>query len=206
MIMCVPRMIPDDSSPPAAPTLQQLAELNDALVTATELEQIYAALARHPRVQATPGSAEIFESCRQQLDQDIAVLDEHLENLRVLARSAPLAPEGENESAVERLVSLPDVEPAEPGGSVLATVRRAFHQEDFLRQQLEFSLASARTSGHRKLELQLKMVVLSVAQRCRLLDERYGFARSKSVLVQGFRKQTTRILSLLQGQERRDID
>jgi hypothetical protein len=202
----VPRMNPDDSSPPAAPTLQQLTELNDALVSATELEQIYAALTRHPRVQATPGSAEVFESCREQLGQDIAVLDEHLEVLRVLARSAPLAPGGEGESAAARLASLPDVEPAEPGGSVLATVRRAFHLEDFLRQQLEFSLASAQASGHRKLELQLKMVVLSVAQRCRLLDERYSFARSKSVLVQGFRKQTTRILSLLQGEERRDID
>ena len=50
------------------------------------------------------------------------------------------------------------------------------------------------------------MIVLSVAQRCRLLDERYSFARSNSAFVQGLRKQTTRFLSLLQGEERQDID
>jgi hypothetical protein len=198
----------DPTPPSTPPTPQQLTELNDALVTATELEQIYAALARHPRVQATPGSAEVFESCREQLSQDIAILDEHLENLRVLARSAPRTPEGEGDAAPHppQMASFPDVEPAGPGQSVLETVRRAFHVEDFLRQQLEFSLASAQTSGHRKLELQLKMIVLSVAQRCRLLDERYSFARSNSAFVQGLRKQTTRFISLIQGEERRDID
>ena len=157
---------------------------------------------------ATPGSGEVFESCREQLHEDIALLDEHLENLRGLARSAPVTPEGEGNTAAlpAPLASFPDVEPAEPDKSVFETVRRAFAVEDFLRQQLEFSLASARSSGHRKLELQLKMVVLSVAQRCRLLDERYGFARSNSAFVQGLRKQTTRFLSRLQGEERRDID
>jgi hypothetical protein len=199
-------MNPDPSSPPTVPTLQQLTELNDALVSATELEQIYAALALHPLVRATAGSTEVFESCREQLSQDIAVLDEHLEVLRVLSRSAPPVAGGAEESAPAGLVSLPDVEPAEPGQSVFATVSRAFRLEDFLRQQLEFSLASARTSGHRKLELQLKMIVLSVAQRCRLLDERYSFARSKSVFVQGLRKQTTRFLSRIQGAVRHDID
>jgi len=196
----------DKPIPSTPPTPQQLTELNDALITATELEQIYAALARHPRVQTTPGSAEIFVSCREQLDQDIAVLEEHLESMRLLSRAAPLAAETDGVPSSPRLTSFPDVEPAEPDKSVFETVRRAFHVEDFLRQQLEFSLASAQTSGHRKLELQLKMIVLSVAQRCRLLDERYGFARSKSVLVQGLRKQTTRFLSRLQGEKRRDID
>jgi hypothetical protein len=203
-----PAMKSEQTPSSTPPTPQQLNELNDALVSATELEQIYAALAHHPRVQATPGSAEVFESCRQQLNQDIAVLDEHLESLRVLGRSAPLATEGESEgpAASPRLASFPDVEPADPDKSVFETVRRAFHVEDFLRQQLEFSLASAQASGHRKLELELKMIVLSVAQRCRLLDERYGFARSNSAFVQGIRKQTTRFLSRLQGEERRDID
>jgi hypothetical protein len=194
-----------DLPPSTPPTPQQVTELNDALVTATELEQIYAALARHPRVQATPGSAEVFESCREQLGQDIAVLDEHLESMKLLARSAPATSEGDGETP-PHLASFPDVEPAAPDQSVFDTVRRAFYVEDFLRQQLEFSLASARASGHRKLELQLKMIVLSVAQRCRLLEERYSFARSKNAFVQGLRKQTTRFLSRLQGEERRDID
>ena len=106
----------DPTPPTTPPTPQQLTELNDALVTATELEQVYAALARHPRVLATPGSGEVFESCREQLSQDIAVLDEHLENLRVLARSAPRSPEGEGDASAPaaRLASFPDVEPAGP--------------------------------------------------------------------------------------------
>jgi hypothetical protein len=50
------------------------------------------------------------------------------------------------------------------------------------------------------------MISLSAEQRCRLLEERYGFARSKSVLVQGLRRQTTRFLSKITGEKRNDID
>jgi hypothetical protein len=198
----------DSSSIPTPPTPQQLTELNDALVSATELQRLYAALAQHPRVLRTPGSSEIFESCREQVGQDLAVLDEQLERLQALARFAPAEAEREGalpDSAAGRL-SFPDVEPADLQKSVFETVRKAFHLEDFWRQQLTFSLHSAQERQHLKLELQLKMILLSAEQRGRLLDERYGFARSKSLLFQGLRRQTTRFLSKLQGEQRHDID
>jgi hypothetical protein len=195
----------DDPSPPTPPTPQQLTELNDVLLSATELERLYAALARHPRVQTTPGSIEIFGALREQLSQDMAVLGEHLEALPLPGASAPALNSAESNLATF-LDSLPDIEPADPHKSVFDTVRKAFHLEDFLHRQLDSSLASAQGRGHRRLELQLKMILLSAAQRCRLLEERYSFARSKSVIVQGLRRQTTRILSRLQGEERRDID
>jgi hypothetical protein len=200
----------DSSSIPTPPTPQQLTELNDALVSATELQRLYAALAQHPRVLKTPGSSEIFESCREQLGQDLAVLDEQLERLQSLARFAPAEAEREGEGAMPASsagrLSFPDVEPADPQKSVFETVRKAFHLEDFWRQQLTFSLHSAQQRRHLKLELQLKMIILSAEQRCRLLEDRYGFARSKSLLFQGLRRQTTRFLSKLQGEQRHDID
>ena len=203
----------DSSSIPTPPTPQQLTELNDALVSATELQQLYAALAQHPRVLKTPGSSEIFESCREQLGQDMAVLDDQLERLQSLARFAPAEMEREGDGTIpeaERIaaarLSFPDVEPADPQKSVFETVRRAFHLEDFWRQQLTFSLHSAQQRQHLKLELQLKMILLSAEQRTRLLEDRYGFARSKSLLFQGLRRQTTRFLSKLQGEQRHDID
>jgi hypothetical protein len=201
-----------DSSPtPTPPTPHQLTELNDVLVSATELQQLYAGLARHPRVLTTPGSSEIFESCREQVGQDMTVLDEQLEGLQSPARSAPTGLDQENDGAAAEGItparlSFPDVEPANPQKSVFDTVRKAFHLEDFLRQQLTISLHSAQLRQHLKLELQLKMIILSAEQRCRLLEERYGFARSKSLFVQGLRKQTTRLLSKLQGEQRHDID
>lgn len=182
-----------DSSSSSTPTPQQLTELNDALLSATELERLYAALARHPRVQSTPGSVEIFEACREQLEQDIAMLGGQLESMRSPGLSSPLGPH-------------PDIEPANLDSPVFATVKKAFHFENFLRRQLESSLISAQERGHRRLELQLKMVLLSAGQRYRLLEERYGFTQSKSVIVQGLRRQTTRLLSRLQGEKRRDID
>jgi hypothetical protein len=202
----------DSSSIPTPPTPQQLTELNDVLVSATELQQLYAGLAQHPRVRTTPGSSEIFESCREQVGQDLAVLDEQLEGLQSPARSAPSGSDQKSDRAIAEgltppaRLSFPDVEPADPEESVFETVRKAFHLEDFLRQQLTISLHSAQQRQHLKLELQLKMIILSAEQRCRLLEERYGFARSKSLFVQGLRKQTTRLLSKLQGEQRHDID
>jgi hypothetical protein len=201
----------DSSSMPTPPTPQQLTELNDVLVSATELQQIYAGLAQHPRVQKTPGSSEIFESCREQVGQDMAVLEEQLESLQALARFAPAELESDNpmpslEGMAAARLSFPDVQRTDPQKSVFETVRKGFHVEDFMRQQLVISLHSAQQRQHLKLELQLKMIILSAEQRCRLLDERYGFARSKSLLFQGLRKQTTRFLSKLQGEQRHDID
>jgi hypothetical protein len=197
-----------DSSPiPTPPTPQQLAELNDVLVTATELQQVYSVLARHPRVVSSPGSAELFTTCLEQLNQDLIVLDEQLESLLLLGHAAP--PEADTPAAAEearRLHSLPDLEPADTQKTVFDTVKKAFHLEDFIRQQLAFSLQSAQARKHLKMELQLKMIILSADQRCRLLEERYGFARSKSVIVQGLRRQTTRFLSRITGETRHDID
>jgi hypothetical protein len=205
----------DTSSIPTPPTPQQLTELNDVLVSATELSQLYINLSRHPRISSTPGSSELFEACREQVTQDMAVLDEQLENLQLLARSAPAQVEHEvsetspaygDDHDAPRFHSFPDVEPSEVSDSIFAAVKKAFHLEDFLRQQLAFSLASAQERKHLKLELQLKMIILSADQRCHLLEERYGFARSKSVLVQGLRRQTTRFLSKINGEKRNDID
>ena len=206
----------DTSSIPTPPTPQQLTELNDVLVSATELNQLYASLTRHPRISSTPGSVELFEACREQVSQDMGVLDEQLENLQLLAQSAPAQVEhevaetapayGGKQEAPQRFHSFPDVEPADVSDSIFAAVKKAFHLEDFLRQQLAFSLASAQERKHLKLELQLKMIILSAEQRCHLLEERYGFARSKSVLVQGLRRQTTKFLSKISGEERHDID
>jgi hypothetical protein len=200
----------DSSSMPTPPTPQQLTELNDVLVSATELQLVYAGLAQHPRVLKTPGSSEIFESCREQVGQDMAVLDEQLEHLQALA-PAELEQEGDNliagaEAITAGRLSFPDVQRADPQKSVFETVRQAFHLEDFMRQQLVISLHSAQQRQHLKMELHLKMIILSAEQRCRLLEDRYGFARSKSLLFQGLRRQTTRFLSKLQGEQRHDID
>ena len=101
---------------------------------------------------------------------------------------------------------IPDVEPADVGNSVFETVRKAFQIEDRFDDQLHSCLLSAQTRKHLKLELQLKMIILSAGQRCHLLEDRYGFAKSKTVLFQGLRRQTTRFLSALNGEERPDID
>ncbi len=61
----------DSSALPLLPTPQQLTELNDLLVTTTELYQIYTTLERHPRVIGSPKSVELFTSCTEQLHQDM---------------------------------------------------------------------------------------------------------------------------------------
>jgi hypothetical protein len=104
------------------------------------------------------------------------------------------------------LLLIPDVEPTDMKQSVFEIMRRAFHTEDLFSDQLNASLRSAQTRKHLKLELQLKMIILSADQRCRLLEDRYGYARTKNLLFQGLRRQTTRFLSALNGENRTDID
>ena len=90
--------------------------------------------------------------------------------------------------------------------SVFEIMRKAFHTEDLFSDQLGASLRSAQNRKHLKLELQLKMIILSADQRCKLLEDRYGYARTKNLLFQGLRRQTTRFLSVLNGEKRTDID
>jgi len=209
----------DSSALPMLPTLQQLTELNDLLASATELYQIYATLEHHPRVAGSEKSVELFNACTEQLHQDISVLDEQLETLVTLSRSNPggaLAQTGEEEAATVAYAGggegghsslfIHDVEPIDVNKSVFEIVRKAFHIEDLFSQQLGTCLQAAQMRKHLKLELQLKMIILSANQRCRFLEDRYGYARSKSVLFQGLRRQTTRFLSVLSGEKRTDID
>jgi len=208
----------DSQAIPVLPTQFELTELNDLLVTATELLQTYSAIERHPRVVGSAKSLELFTSCREQLHLDVTLLDKQMETLLTLARSkgahngekragesATFAHAGGAEGHSPYLL-IPDVEPADANKSVFETVRRCFHTEDIFSDQLNACLRSAQTRKHLKLELQLKMIILSADQRIRLLEDRYGYARSKSLLFQGLRRQTTRFLSALTGENRTDID
>ena len=208
----------DSSALPQLPPPQQLTELNDLLLGATELYQVYATLERHPRVIGSPKSLELFSAFSDQLRQDMVVLDKQLEILLTLSRSPgdssaaklvttpasfaqSLVGEGENP-----FFSVPDVEPTDITKSVFEIVKRAFSAEDFLSDQLHLCLRSAQQYKHLKLELQLKMIILSSDQRLKLLEDRYGYAKTKNVLFQGLRRQTTRFLSALNGEKRTDID
>jgi len=208
----------DSSALPILPTQQELTELNDLLLTATELYKTYSTLEGHPRVLGSNKSVELFSSCREQLHQDVALLDKQLETLLALARfkagqeegksgeeGAILAQHGGTESPSPYLL-IPDVEPTDINKSVFEIMRKCFHAEDLFHDQLQTCLQSAQTRKHLKLELQLKMIVLSSDQRCSLLEDRYGYAKSKSLLFQGLRRQTTRFLSALNGENRTDID
>jgi len=200
------------------PTPQQLTELDDLLVSANELHRIYAALEHHPRVQGSPRSLDLFTTCREQLYQDIALVTQQLEMILTMSRSpsdsggVKLAGGRASFTQTEGLPEhpshgvIPDVEPLDGSKSVFETVRKAFQTEDRFDQQLHDCLRSAQTRKHLKLELQLKMIILSAGQRCSLLEERYGFAKSKTLLFQGLRRQTTRFLSALNGEQRPDID
>jgi hypothetical protein len=207
----------DSSALPLLPTPQQLTELDDLLLSANELHRIYAALELHPRVQGSPRSLDLFTACREQLHQDIAILTLQLEAIISISRSRPdsdaaksvadtasFAHFGVNDTSP--LGVMPDVEPTDASKSVFETVRKAFQTEERFDQQLYTCLQSAQSRKHLKLELQLKMIILSAGQRCRLLEERYGFAKSKTLLFQGLRRQTTRFLSALHGEQRPDID
>jgi hypothetical protein len=208
----------DSSALPLLPTQQELTELNDLLLSTMELYQTYATLERHPRVTGAPKSVELFTSCREQLHQDISLLDKQLETLLTLSRGtaeedaqktdaerAPLVAAGAGEGS-HPLMLIPDVEPTDMNQSVFEIMRKAFHTEDLFSDQLNACLRSAQTRKHLKLELQLKMIILSADQRCRLLEDRYGYARTKNLLFQGLRRQTTRFLSALNGEKRTDID
>lgn len=208
----------DSSALPLLPTQQELTELNDLLLSAMELYQTYATLERHPRVIGSTKSVELFTSCREQLHQDISLLDKQLEMLLTLSRSSasvegraidetgsvvPAAGSGEGPHP---LLLIPDVEPTDMKQSVFEIMRKAFHTEDLFSDQLNACLRSAQNRKHLKLELQLKMIILSADQRCKLLEDRYGYARTKNLLFQGLRRQTTRFLSALNGENRTDID
>ena len=206
----------DSSALPLLPTQQELTELNDLLLSAMELYQTYATLERHPRVTGSAKSVELFTSCREQLHQDISLLDKQLEILLTLSRATvdDDAPKAGGEAAAlhsggeegHPLLLIPDVEPTDMKQSVFEIMRKAFHTEDLFSDQLNASLRSAQLRKHLKLELQLKMIILSADQRCRLLEDRYGYARTKNLLFQGLRRQTTRFLSALNGEKRTDID
>jgi hypothetical protein len=207
----------DSSALPLLPTQQELTELNDLLLSAMELYQTYATLERHPRVIGSSKSVELFTSCREQLHQDISLLDKQLEILLTLSR-ATVDEAGQKASddraaviaggmdGSDPLFLIPDVEPTDMNQSVFEIMRKAFHTEDLFSDQLNACLRSAQTRKHLKLELQLKMIILSADQRCRLLEDRYGYARTKNLLFQGLRRQTTRFLSALNGEKRTDID
>ena len=207
----------DSTALPLLPTPQQLTELDDLLLSANELHQIYASLESHPRVQGSPRSLDLFTACRDQLYQDIVLLTQQLETIVSMSRNQSVGgTKSVSDTAAFAHISgmadsashgvIPDVEPTDPGKSVFETVRKAFQTEDRFDQQLHVCLGSAQSRKHLKLELQLKMIILSAAQRCRLLEDRYGFAKSKTLLFQGLRRQTTRFLSALHGEERPDID
>jgi hypothetical protein len=207
----------DSSALPLLPTQQELTELNDLLLSAMELYQTYATLERHPRVTGSAKSVELFTSCREQLHQDISLLDKQLEILLTLSRATvdeDAAKAGDDSAAAHAgggegphpLLLIPDVEPTDMKQSVFEIMRKAFHTEDLFSNQLTASLRSAQTRKHLKLELQLKMIILSADQRCKLLEDRYGYARTKNLLFQGLRRQTTRFLSALNGEKRTDID
>jgi hypothetical protein len=198
----------DPSSPDRPPDSGQLAQLHDALVTMTEAYRLYAALERHPRVIDSPKSQEMFVAFTEQVSHDLAVLDEQLGLLLQLAHTTAgrLAEERDLTEVEADLFVAPDAEPVDLAKSVFTTVRRAFQQEDALRHLIGACLQTSQERHQLKLELQLKMIALSGDQRCKLLEDRYGFARSKTLLFQGLRRQTTRFLSVLQGDKRRDID
>jgi hypothetical protein len=207
----------DSSALPLLPTQQELTELNDLLLSAMELYQTYATLERHPRVTGSAKSVELFTSCREQLHQDISLLDKQLEILLTLSRASgdedAAKAAGTDTGALHTggedghpLLLIPDVEPTDMKQSVFEIMRKAFHTEDLFSDQLGASLRSAQNRKHLKLELQLKMIILSADQRCKLLEDRYGYARTKNLLFQGLRRQTTRFLSVLNGEKRTDID
>ena len=208
----------DSTAIPVLPTQHELTELNDLLLSATELHRVYDALEHHPRVMGASKSVELFASCQEQLHQDVMLLDKQLETLLALSKSqaAFAAAHGVEEEAItaqsgiaeghSAFLAIPDVEPTDINKSVFEIMRKCFQTEDRFNDQLNACLRSAQKRKHLKLELQLKMIILSADQRCRLLEDRYGYARSKSLLFQGLRRQTTRFLSKLNGENRTDID
>jgi hypothetical protein len=208
----------DSSALPMLPTPEQLTELNDLLVSATELYKLYATLERHPRIVGSPKSLELFSAFREQLGQDMSVLDKQIEILMTLSRPQDSKGGGTNDpnqavfahigelDASSPFMTIPDVEPTDINKSVFETVKKSFPAENLFSEQLSTCLRSAQQYKHLKLELQIKMIILSSDQRYKLLEDRYGYAKTKNVLFQGLQRQTTRFLSALSGENRMDID
>jgi hypothetical protein len=208
----------DSSALPVLPTQQQLTELNDLLHNAAELNEIYSTLEHHPRVTGSAKSLELFSTFSEQLRQDMSVLDQQLETLLTLSRpgsqASPAKPVAQEASFAQiggtegthPFLSIPDVEPMDVNKSVFEIVRKAFQIEDLFNERLNACLRSAQAGKQLKLELQLKMIILSADQRYSLLEDRYAFAKSKNLLFQGLRRQTTRFLSALSGDKRTDLD
>ena len=126
----------DSSALPLLPTQQELTELNDLLLSAMELYQTYATLERHPRVTGSSKSVELFTSCREQLHQDISLLDKQLEILLTLSRTTgedDAQKAGDERAAVAHgggdgphpLLLIPDVEPTDMKQSVFEIMRKA---------------------------------------------------------------------------------
>jgi hypothetical protein len=182
------------------------------------LYKLYATLERHPRIMGSPRSLELFSAFSDQLRQDITVLDKQLDILMTLSRPQEGEKIGINDpngaafahfaesDAPNPFLSIPDAEPTDINKSVFETVKKAFQTEDIFSEQLNTCLRSAQQYKHLKLELQIKMIVLSSDQRYKLLEDRYGYAKTKNVLFQGLQRQTTRFLSALSGESRMDID
>src|SRR5258708_13690843 len=128
----------DSSALPLLPTQQELTELNDLLLSAMELYQTYVTLERHPRVTGSSKSVELFTSCREQLYQDISLLDKQLETLMTLSHAK--SGDGDDKSGEERatftqtggteephpFLLLPDFEPTHIKQSISALVRKSF--------------------------------------------------------------------------------
>jgi len=195
---------------PLLPTPQQERELENLLAGASELNHLYAALEQHPRVQGSEKSLDLFNNCRDQLQQDFEVIAGQLELIVAMAsmakRSKGKVGSGAASSACPLSGIFPDAQPMAPSPSVAAIMRRVFQAEELFGKQLQTCLVFAQNRKHLRMELQLKMMVLSATQRGRLLEDRYGFARSKTLLFQGLKRQTTRFLSALHGETRTDID
>ena len=53
----------DSTAIPTLPTQKELTDLNDLLVSATELYKTYSTLEGHPRVLGSAKSVDLFASC-----------------------------------------------------------------------------------------------------------------------------------------------
>src|ERR1700727_3116552 len=146
----------DSTAIPVLPNPQELTELNDLLLSATELYKTYSTLEGHPRVLGSNKSVELFSSCREQLHQDVALLDKQLETLLSLSRyksgqeqekdadsQAILAHQAGTDSPSPYLL-IPDVEPTDINKSVFEIMRKCFHNEDLLSDQSKAAFGSAR--------------------------------------------------------------
>src|SRR5258708_6037935 len=132
----------DSSALPSMPTQQELNELGDMLLSATELYRAYATLESHPRITSSTKSLEIFTSCREQLQEVIALIQTQLELLSTFARyKSGVASEDTGEKPAmfahvggtegyPSFLSIPDVEPTDIKNSVFEIMRKCFQTED----------------------------------------------------------------------------